>query len=368
MDGKQTHGGPISNGIQTGIGARRIIRSVSLMLLAFFLLMAVSACSGSANNSNFEAKGNAEAPMAKDQFGDATTLEGTEALAAGEAGEKSVSQDSTAADEAVNGTRGGSGIGPIADANAGFDRKVIYRANLVMKVEEFTKAEEELQNLIHISEAYILQFSDSQNTNEVGAAYVIKVPSEGFTPFLEKLQGIKTLKLERKVEGNDVTEEFVDLESRLKAKLAVEARLLAFMDKATRSDDLIQFSNQLASVQEEIETIKGRMRYLDQNVAFSTINLRLYQTSGIPSLSEDEESKTFTDKLSDALSGSTKVLRQFGEGLLIVVAAMLPVLLVLAIIGVPAYFLYRSRQKNRRKPEIEPISDPIKPSDIEEDR
>jgi hypothetical protein len=217
-----------------------------------------------------------------------------------------------------------------------------------MKVEQFKAAEEKLLDLIHLGGAYVLQFSDSRNTDEIGASYVIKVPSEGFSPFLEKMQKIENLKFEREVAGNDVTEEFVDLEARLKARQVVETRLLAFMDKATKSDDLVRFSNELARVQEEIEQIKGRVRFLDQNVAFSTINLRLYQGTGIVEVQKVEKKEGIGDRISDALSGSTKALRQFGEGLLVAIAAVLPVLIVVAVIGVPTYYVVSKRRVSRR--------------------
>lgn len=125
--------------------------------------------------------------------------------------------------------------------------------------------------------------------------------------------------------------------------------MLAFMDKATRADDLIQFSNQLGEVQEEIERIKGRIRYLDENVAFSTVHLRLYQGTGNAASIEKEDSKHFGDRLYSALSGSAKTLRQFGEGLLVVLAALLPVLVAAAVIGVPVYAIVRKRAAARRR-------------------
>jgi hypothetical protein len=328
----------------------RGIRSGILIMLAALLLLGLAACSGSRGTGDSvapAAPAEKAASMADSQ--EALNQVGSDKLkvTVTSANASSAALDTTAA----NGTNAvGGGIGPIADANAGYGRKVIYQANLVMKVTEFTAAEEQLTNLIHLNGAFVLQFSDSRNADEIGATYVIKVPSEGFSPFLEKLQKIKSLKFEREVQGSDVTEEFVDLEARLKAKQTVETRLLAFMDKAKDSDALVKFSGELARVQEEIEQIKGRMRYLDQNVSFSTINLRLYQVSGVkPLVEEENKNKGFAERISDALSGSTTVLRQFGEGLLIVVATMLPVLIVLSIIGIPIYFLLRKRRAAHRE-------------------
>ncbi|MFC5467154.1 DUF4349 domain-containing protein [Cohnella suwonensis] len=342
----------------------RSIRRTMLLAIALLLALGLAACSGSNDDSD---SGKADAPMAdamelKQVNGDQANAAFSEAAPAAEAAapdqeamsssEPVASASTTAASASGSGEAGTAGIGQIADANAGFDRKVIYKANLVMKVEQFKTAEVQLTDLIHLSGAYVLQFSDSRNVDEVGATYVIKVPSEGFSSFLGRLQKIKSLDFQRQVEGSDVTEEYVDLASRLKAKQVVEARLLAFMDKATKTDDLVRFSNELAQVQEEIEQIKGRVRFLDQNVAFSTISLRLYQATGLEpktEVKEEEKDKGFGDKLSDALSGSANVLRKFGEGILIVLAALLPVLIVVAVVGIPAYVAVRRRSASRKR-------------------
>jgi len=314
---------------------------------AAWLLAGLTACSGS--RSNEDSSSNAAKMSVANQEAapaemDALSMSEMAPVASAEVSSKASSPEATQV------YAGGGSIGPIADANAGYGRKVIYRADLVMKVEKFRVAEEQLYDQIHLSGAYVLQFSDSRNSNEIGATYVIKVPSEGFSSFLEKLQKIESLKFEREVQGNDVTEEFVDLEARLKTQTTLEARYLDFMNKATKTGDLVQFANELAQVQGTIEQIKGRMRYLDQNVAYSTVNLRLYQASVAEEVPEDKpEEKGFGARLSDALLGSADVLRKFGEGLLVALAAMLPVLLVVAAIGGPLYFAVRKRGVKRRR-------------------
>lgn len=143
-----------------------------------------------------------------------------------------------------------------------------------------------------------------------------------------------------------MTEEYVDLESRLKARQVVESRLIAFMEKATKADDLVRFSTELGEVQLEIERLKGRMRYLDQNVAFSTIELRIYQQLEPSVKVKEEEKPGFLERITDALKDSTNFVYSFLQGLLVVIAGALPVLALLAVIAVPAYLIYR---RNRRR-------------------
>lgn len=342
-------------------------RTIGLFAAAVMLFGALAACSGKSEDN---AVGANKTEMS---VGDHSLTKPASGMAAPE--QKMIQKDSVAVQDkstereeqlSVGGAAQNEGgnadaqskeaygsMAQIAGTEAGVERKVIYRANLTMKVEKFGKAEEQLRNLIHQSGAYLLNFSDSRSENEIGATYVIKVPSNGFTSFLDRLDKIEHKDSQRQVEGSDVTEEFVDLEARLKAKQVVEARLLAFMEIATKSDDLVRFSSELGAIQEEIERIKGRMRYLSENVAYSTVSLRLYESSLKGSSAKEDGKRTFSERLSDALEGSAQGLGQFGEGLLVGLAAILPVAIALAVIGIPTYWIVRSRQAARREKSAE---------------
>ncbi|MCD1261606.1 DUF4349 domain-containing protein [Paenibacillus athensensis] len=232
-----------------------------------------------------------------------------------------------------------------AEAADGFNRKLIYKANLVMPVADYDKAQTELRDLVALSGAYILQFSESVESKARSGNYTIKVAANGFVPLLDGLAKISPA-LKRNVNGQDVTEEYVDLESRLKAKQAVEARLLSFMDKATKTDDLLAFSNELARVQQEIEQLKGRMRYLDQNVAYSTVELRLYEQIGSKPLLSDPNETSLGERIERAWHSSLNVLTVVLQGLLVVLAAALPVLALAAVVCVPL-FVVRKRRRSR---------------------
>lgn len=225
------------------------------------------------------------------------------------------------------------------------DRKIIYKANVAMEVESYGDAHSEINNLVHLAGGYMLQFSESRTDYERSGTLTVKVPSAGFTSFLAKLEQMKPKTIQRSVQGQDVTEEFVDLDSRLKSKLLEEARLLDFMSKAVKSEELVAFSSQISKVQTEIEQIKGRQRYLEQNVAYSTIEIRLYEKVESVKKASEESKQGLADRLSRALKGSAKVVAGFFEGVLIVLAGALPVLIVLVIAGIPAYAIYRKRRK-----------------------
>jgi hypothetical protein len=251
---------------------------------------------------------------------------------------------STALAEPGSATQGTSGFSAVNSAES-WNRKVIYKGNLTMEVPNYEAAQVEINNLVTLSGGYILQFAENQSTADQSGNYVIKVPASGFSSFIRDLEKIKTVsKIRRNIQGQDVSEEYVDLASRLKAKQVVEARLLSFMEKATKTDELLSFSNELGNVQEVIEQIKGRMRYLDQNVALATVEIRLYEHGAVKNNEKPIGDSTIT-KTKNALDGSLHALKVIAQGLIIFAAAMLPVLIVLAIIVIPLIYFIRKRAR-----------------------
>ncbi|MFX3633138.1 MAG: DUF4349 domain-containing protein [Candidatus Pristimantibacillus sp.] len=317
-----------------------------LLLFMMFIILLVSAGCSSSDNNNSASSTKSEDSSASEVRGESGSTEAAKAETALPSG----------------GGNSDGGIGDIAPsdssgADSGFNQKLIYKAELTMEVGNYDTAVTELRNAIHQSGGYILQFQDGQYKNEKGSTYTIKVPSVGFMAFIERLEGIEHKRFERQVGATDVTEEYVDLESRLKAKQIVEERLLGFMDKAQKADDLVKFSQQLSEVQEEIEVLKGRIRYLDRNVAFSTVELRMYQPSNATAALD--ENKALGSKMSTAMNGSVDTLLVVLQGLLIFLSGALPVLLCLAIIGLPIYWLMRRHKRRPITPIIKPQSDAL---------
>ncbi|MNB83755.1 hypothetical protein D3C75_305970 [compost metagenome] len=276
------------------------------------------------------------------------------------------SADTTARGEAVGGSpeAKGSGSGQQGsdstagfsgvDVAAGLNKKLIYKANITMEVEDYGAAQSDVRNLVTLTGGYIIGFTENMSDYEKGGTFIVKVPAAGFSPFLDKLEQIKNDGVQRSIEGQDVSEEYVDLESRLKAKLLMEKQYIDFMSKATKSADLVAFANELGAIQESIEKIKGRMRYIDQNVSFSTVELRLYQNdSGITDIQKKKQGPLLT-RASDALTKSLHALSVTFQWLFVFLAAALPILIVVAILAVIVLFI-RKRLKQREAADPERI-------------
>jgi len=246
-----------------------------------------------------------------------------------------------------------------AGAGAGFDsaaapinRMVVYNAYVIMEVDDFAAVQTEIRNLVQLSGGYLLEFSENRSEYERGGSFVIKVPSSGFMSFLERLEEISPDRFDSNITGEDVTEEYVDLDARLHALEVTESRLLAFMEKATTAGELVEFSRELSNVQQEIERIKGRMRYLEQNVAYSTIEVRIYELEdGVSKI--QKKHAPFGERLTTSLYMVLNGISDFLQELAIFVISAIPVVVVIAVFASPFFLLWYRHRKKQRKEEGE---------------
>lgn len=330
------------------------------LLCVFVTAVVLAGCSS--GDSNSAADRSADSALTSEAAVEGSTASYPDSKVADKADkDKSLSNNAAAADgqAAQQGNGGNSAAGSAdtgqtpagftgTDVVAGLNKKLIYKANLSMEVTDYGAAQTEVRNMVTLAGGYIIEFSESMSEYEKGGTFVMKVPASGFSPFLNKLEKVKHEELQRSIQGQDVSEEYVDLESRLKAKQLMETQYIDFMKKATKAADLVEFANQLGEIQESIEQIKGRMRYIDQNVAFSTVELRLYETEESLAATKSNTQGPLGARASEALQGSIKALSVMFQWLVVMLAAALPVLIVAAVVG--AIVFWSRRAVKRRQP------------------
>lgn len=230
------------------------------------------------------------------------------------------------------------------------NQMVIYQAELQLRVKKF---EQTLQNLEaqvvkyggYISESNV--FKDG--VEQVSGRITVRIPQKNFQAFLNDAEGQAAEVLQRSITGTDVTEEYVDLDSRLKSKRVVEERLTSFMQSAQKTEDLLKISADLAAVQEEIETIQGRMKYLENQTSLSTIHISLFENKVIVPNLEDEDLNTW-DKTKKQFMESTNMLLAAISGFVVFVIGNLP---ILGIVAVAAVLIYLYIKKFRKRKDTE---------------
>lgn len=221
------------------------------------------------------------------------------------------------------------------------DRMIIHRARLEVNVVDLEKTQQKIEKKVKDLGGYIVESNVYREDDTAkNANLIVRIPEEHFQQFLTAAEGEVADVLNRSVTGQDVTEQYIDLDSRLKSKLVVEERLLEFMEKATKTEDLLKISSDLSKVQEEIEVLKGQMKYIDNQVSFSTVNINMYESAVI--IPDIDKSKLNTwDKTKKQFADSMNFLLTASSAMVVFLIGNIPVFLALILIGGLIYFIVR---------------------------
>jgi hypothetical protein len=168
---------------------------------------------------------------------------------------------------------------PQTDLYSDGKTKLIKNANYRFEVENVKKSTEAIVQAIRKFPAYVSSSSMHLENPILENKITIRVQNEYFQELLQEIDRQALFVNRREVTTNDVSKEFVDLESRLKTKREVEARYVAILrTKAGTIEELLDAERQIGALHEEIEATISRINHLRDQVSYSTINLEIYQT------------------------------------------------------------------------------------------
>lgn len=225
-------------------------------------------------------------------------------------------------------------------------RKITYKATVSVDVDNYPQFRTKLEDLASKSQGYLVDSNENQSRKKtLTGTFTYRIPQKNFQTFINNLKTVSSDRASINIKGNDVTETMVDLNSRLKAKKATEARLLELMSKSTDSSTLLQISRQLDSTQVEIEEIQGRLHYLNHRVDFSEITVTLRQDVGVSA----PDNASMVEKMKESFIDSSMGIFNMGKNLLIFLAGAIPVLIVLSVILIPIYLWIRKRRQAKKQ-------------------
>lgn len=154
------------------------------------------------------------------------------------------------------------------------DRMLIWKASLKIEVGDIQKAMAEATALTERQGGYIEQKTDSESS----ASLTLRVPARSFKAAVNGLETLGSV-TSRNVEGEDVTEQYIDVDARLKNMIALRDRLKQHLEKATAVKDILAIEKELNRVQSDIDSMAGRLKSLKGKVDYATIHLNLGRRS-----------------------------------------------------------------------------------------
>jgi hypothetical protein len=249
-------------------------------------------------------------------------------------------------EQSTDGAQAGSASAPTSAVPPTADRQIIYRASINLQVKSFPDTDNKLASLVKEANGFVSQFNEDRSYGaQRGGRWTIRLPVTNFSSFLDSVTHLGVAE-RREVQSQDVTEEYVDLEARLKNKQALEGRLLELVSKRSDSiKDVIALESELGRVREEIERLQGRLRYLSDRVSLTTIEITAYER-----LDYQPPEATFSARIVSTFRASLDNLRQLAEGIVLALIAFLPWLLVLATVLLPLIYAIRRRLHSRQMP------------------
>jgi hypothetical protein len=155
--------------------------------------------------------------------------------------------------------------------------KLIKNGYLTVEVKDYAAYRKSVQDLVKQHGGYLGNETEANETYRISNDLIIRVPAKSFDIIMNGLMS-NTIKIDSKrIEVQDVGEEYADLQARILTKQAVEKRYLDILNKAGKITDILEVEEKLRVIREEIEAAQGRVKYLESQVSFSTINLNFYK-------------------------------------------------------------------------------------------
>lgn len=202
----------------------------------------------------------------------------------------------------------------------------------------------------HIVTSYIYKAYTNSGQEVPEATITVRVPAEKLDQALEQIKNMtgdaKKYTINESISGQDVTQEYTDLGSRLRNLEEADKKLSELYDKAEKTEDALAVYSQKIQITEQIEVIKGQMQYYEQSAAMSAISVRLVaKESVVPVTIAGWEPK-------GVARDAVQSLINFGKGLVeFLIWLVILVLPIVVIIGAPIFFFVRWLVKRGKRKE-----------------
>jgi hypothetical protein len=203
--------------------------------------------------------------------------------------------------------------------------KIIKTGYIEMEVDNYAKTLSDLAQRVQAAQGYISSQNEQRDNFRITNTLSIRVVNQNFDALVNGLGEIAKKVVSKSINMQDVSEEYTDVAARLKTKKEVAARYSDILKSAKTIKDILAVEEQLRVIREEIESSEGRLKYLNDQVSYSTITLQVYEE-----LEYHEPAPlqaNFGQKLLSAVTGGWNGLLGFTIGLV----TIWPMLIVMVI-------------------------------------
>lgn len=221
---------------------------------------------------------------------------------------------------------------PAKVISGSIQRKLIKRGDISFETDDLSKTKKNISEAVKKYGGYIANENEYKSSHRISNSITVRIPSIHFDGFLADISADVTKFDSKNISVNDVTEEFLDVQARLKVKKALEERYSELLKKAKSVKEILEVERELTNVRSSIESMQGRLKYLQNQVSFSTLKVNFYKVEIVRS-SEDN----FWRRLAQAFNNGISNIKWFFIGLINIWPFIILIILI--------YFIIKKRIK-----------------------
>jgi len=229
-----------------------------------------------------------------------------------------------------------------------FDRKIIRNADITIEVASTTDAQHRVTSIAESHGGFVVTSEAKQRENSDPARrtldfkLVVRVPSNQFGSAFDEIKGLASSTPEEHVASQDVTEDFIDLEARIKTQKALEVQFLEIMRQANKVEEALEVQRQIAEVRTEIEKLEGRKRFLENRSSLSTISVNIQAPKPAIVVTGTSFGQSLREAVSDSIGMASDMVLFFARFLILMVPIGVFVILPSALLV--RYIVRRARR------------------------
>nr|WP_320161446.1 DUF4349 domain-containing protein [uncultured Methanoregula sp.] len=213
--------------------------------------------------------------------------------------------------------------------SAGIETKIIRTAYLTLEVNDIPGTVETLKGIATAKGGYISSTSVQKNyNNRLTGTVVMRIPQAEFDTTLTGVKALGTVK-SASTQGEDVTEEYVDIQAQRTSYQNQLAQYNAIMKQSTKVEDIIKVQEQIDRVQTELNRLDGRLKYLNSRIDYSTITVNLQEPEPVGG----DSGHSFISTINEGIAGFFGMI----DTIIVILFTVLPII----IIGAAGYLVYR---------------------------
>ena len=231
---------------------------------------------------------------------------------------------------------------------AALDRKIIRNADLTMEVASTTDTQQKITSIAEAHGGFVVASEAKQRDGQEPAQrtldikLVVRIPEAQFGAAYDLIRGLAKNVTEDKITGQDVTEEFIDLEARIKTQKALELQFLEIMKQARKVEDAMEVQRQIADVRTEIEKLEGRRRFLENRSSLSTITVNITTPKPMVVVPTTGFRHSVSEAMAEGIDVASAILLFFVRFAIVMIPVGVLVLLPMGLLV--RYFIRRTKR------------------------